>query len=171
MIIWITGLAGAGKTTIGKEIYKKLKVEYPNTVFLDGDIIRDIMGNDLGHTNEDREKNGWRICKLCKHLDAQNIHVVACILSNFQGQRDWNRGNFSEYKEVYIDVPMDVLVERNQKGLYSDALAGKVKNVVGVDIPFNKPLNPDVVIDNSENINDFELLAQNTLEQLNVQIF
>lgn len=171
MIIWTIGLAGAGKTTIGKEIYNKLKAKYPNTVFLDGDIIRDIMGNDLGHTNEDRAKNGWRICKLCKHLDVQNIHVVACVLSNFQEQRDWNRENFSDYKEVYIDVPMEVLVKRNQKKLYTDALAGKVKNVVGIDIPFDKPLNPDVVIDNSKTINDFELLAKNALEQLNVQIF
>lgn len=168
MIIWVIGLAGAGKTIIGREIYNYLKQKHSNTVFLDGDIIRDIMANDLGHTHADREKNGWRICKLCKHLDDQNINVVTCILSNFQEQRDWNRKNFSKYKEIYIDVPMEVLIKRDQKGLYTSVLSGKINNVVGIDIPFNKPNNPDLIINNSEITKDFKLLAKNSLEKLDV---
>ncbi|HLG29315.1 MAG TPA: adenylyl-sulfate kinase [Candidatus Brocadiales bacterium] len=149
MVIWLIGLAGAGKTAIGWEVYTQLKKEGQNVVFLDGDHVRMIMGDDLGHTVEDREINAWRICRLCRHLDAQGIDVICSILSLFPETRQWNRERYSQYFEVYIDVPMEVLSKRDQKGLYSAAQSGTIKNVVGFDIPFDPPRSPDMVINNS----------------------
>ena len=155
MVFWIIGLAGAGKTTIARVLYDEIKSREPATVFLDGDAIREIMGGDLGYTIEDRRRNGWRICRLCNHLDAQGINVVCATLSQFHDQQDWNRKNFSKYFEVYIDVDMEVLINRDQKNLYSQAIAGHISNVVGIDMPFPAPANPDIVLQNSELLSDF----------------
>ena len=119
MVIWIIGLAGAGKTTIAKALYTRLKTEDRATVMLDGDAIREIFAGDLGFTLEDRRRNGWRICQMCKYLDDQGINVVCATLSQFHEQQDWNRENFSQYFEVYLEVDMNVLIRRDQKGLYS----------------------------------------------------
>src|SRR5882757_1142044 len=100
MVIWLIGLAGAGKTSIGKALYQRLKTERQSTVFLDGDLVREIMGNDLGHTLEDRRKNGWRICRLCSYLDKQGIDVVCATLNQFHEQQRWNRENLERYFEV-----------------------------------------------------------------------
>jgi adenylylsulfate kinase len=122
-------------------------------VLVDGDEIRKIFKHDeaqQAYTIVERRKNADRICELCAWLDRQNINVVCCILSIFGESQDWNRRNYSKYFEVYIDVPMDVLVRREVKGLYRSAIAGETKHVVGIDIPFNPPKNPDYILDNTE---------------------
>src|SRR3989338_6442210 len=132
MIIWIIGLSASGKTTIGKKLFLKLKDSGGKWVFLDGDSFREMMGEDLGHTIDDRRKNAHRLTNLCKFLDSYGINVVTCILSVFHDNQKYNRKAFSDYKEVYIDVKMEKLIERDKKNLYKDALEGKIKNVVGV---------------------------------------
>lgn len=164
MVFWIIGLAGAGKTTIAKALYARLKQENPSTVLLDGDAIREIMGGDLGFTLEDRRRNGWRICRMCKYLNEQGINVVCATLSQFHEQQDWNREHFRQYFEVYLDVDMDVLIQRDQKGLYSGALAGKIQNVVGVDMPFPPPVSPDLCLKNSELVTDFSVFVSEILQ-------
>lgn len=149
MVVWIIGLAGAGKTTIGREVHARLKSRNRATVLIDGDTIRSIMGDDLGHSVADRERNGWRVARLCAELERQQIDVVCCILSLFHDQQQWNRDHLTDYFEVFLDVPMPVLEARDQKGLYSGARAGRVHDVVGVDIPFAPPPHADLVIDNA----------------------
>lgn len=166
MVIWLIGLAGAGKTVIGKELYKKLGEKYDNIVFLDGDAIRNIMGNDLGHTLNDRKKNADRICQLCKFLDTQNIHVICSILSIFHESQEWNRNNYKQYFEVFIDVSRDTLIKRDQKGLYSKALRGEIENVVGVDIPFPSPINPDLIIHNDMKKEGFADFVKDIMERM-----
>jgi cytidine diphosphoramidate kinase len=160
VIFWIIGLAGAGKTTIAKALYTDLKAKNHSTVLLDGDAIREIMGGDLGFTLEDRRKNGWRICRMCKYLDDQGINVVCATLSQFHEQQAWNREHLSDYYEVFVDVAMEVLIRRDQKGLYSGALAGKITNVVGMDMPFPPPEFPDLTLKNSEFVKDFSLFVK-----------
>lgn len=171
MVIWIIGLAGAGKTTIGCQVYNLIKSRKPNVVFLDGEDVRTIVGDDLGHTIEDRKTNIWRICRLCHCLDKQGIDVVCATLSNQHDAQEWNRKNYSQYFEVYLDVPMDVLVARDQKGLYSRALRQEIFDVVGVDIPFSPPAHPDLVVENGEPIRSPSVLASEIVQASDENLF
>jgi adenylylsulfate kinase len=162
MIIWLIGLAGSGKTTIGRALFSRMKATWPNTILLDGDGIREVMGNDLGYSQADREKNGWRLCRLGKYLADQGQHVIVCILSNFPEQRAWNRTHVADYHEVYIRVPLETLRARNQKGLYE----GSSEGVVGLDIPFHEPESPDLVLENTVEQTDFAPLAEAVLESI-----
>ena len=146
MITWFIGMSGSGKTTLANAIYKRLKPGTQNLVYLDGDEFREIFRNDVDHTVEGRLRNAERISHFCRVLDQQNIHVIAAVLSIFPDWQRWNRENFSRYYEIFIDVPMSVLQERDPKGLYAKASAGEMKNVVGLDIPFPTPAAPDLVL-------------------------
>ena len=166
MVIWIIGLSASGKTTLGKAMYEIWKKGEPNTVFLDGDVVRKIFKHDNASesfTVDERKKNADRICELCAWLDAQSINVVCSILSLFEESRQWNRKNYSKYFEVFIDVTMETLKKREKKGLYEGAANGKIKNVVGVDIPFIAPKNPDYILENKEDNLDFEKIAMEIL--------
>lgn len=159
-VYWITGLSGAGKTTIGKLLYEKLKEGKDNVVFLDGDILREIFGGDLGYSVEDRKKSAMRNSRICKELSEQGIDVVCATISMFKECRDWNRKNIENYKEIYIKVPIEKLIERNQKGLYSMALKGEIKNVMGVDMDFEEPQNPDIVILNDDSLEPLNIIKK-----------
>ncbi|MDR1277086.1 MAG: adenylyl-sulfate kinase [Candidatus Accumulibacter sp.] len=91
MVIWLVGLSGAGKSTLAKEIVALARERIPNVVLLDGDSLREALGNDLGHTIKDRKRNAERLCGLGKLLDGQGIHVVCAVLSLFPESREWNR--------------------------------------------------------------------------------
>lgn len=147
-LFWITGLSGAGKTTIGTMLYQKLKEKYPNTVLLDGDVLRQVFGNDLGYSKEERFACAMRYARLCKLLTEQGIFVICCTISMFDAVREWNRENMENYTEVYIQVPMEILERRNQKNLYDDVKRGTVENVVGMDLGLEMPKNPDIVLVN-----------------------
>ena len=149
-------MSGAGKTTIGKKLLPMLNKHIGKFVFIDGDEVREIFGNDLSHKLEDRRKNANRIKHLCKLFDKNNINVVCCILSIFEETRDWNRKNLKKYKEIGIKVSMNELIRRDQKGLYKGALKNEIKNVVGFDIPFEEPSKSDIIIENDgdESIDD-----------------
>lgn len=153
MVIWLIGLSGAGKTTIGRQLYRRMKEADNATVLVDGDEIRAMFRHDIdtdAHTLEGRRINAERIRELCLWLDRQNINVVCCILSVFRESSDWNRQHYSRYFEVYVDAPMSVLEDRSTKDLYRKAKAGEIRNVVGVDIEWQPPLSPDLVIHNGD---------------------
>lgn len=152
-VYWITGLSGAGKTTVSKALYNKLKSKKDNVVFLDGDILRDVFGNDLGYTKEDRLKSAMRNSRLCKMLSEQGIDVICATISMFDEVRKYNRDNILGYKEIYLSVSLEVLKERNQKKLYSNG-----NNVVGMDIEFEEPKCPDIVIENNGSISVDEII-------------
>lgn len=167
MITWILGLSGSGKTTIGREVFKAQKYFAQNTVLIDGDEIREVFKHNRGnapYSTEGRRQNAERIQALCKWLDNQGINVVCCILSIFEESREWNRENYSDYFEVFVDTPMDVL--KTRRDLYIKAERGETSNVVGVDIPFPPPKSPDLVIDGSGNGNTPEQNAALILEHI-----
>lgn len=163
MVFWLIGLSGSGKTTFAKEVVAQLKPKYPNTVLIDGDLIREVFRHDSpqAYTLEERKKNADRISELCLMLDKQGIHVVCSILSAFESSREWNRKNYSQYFETYIKVPMDVLKRREIKGLY----ASGAKNVVGLDLPFEEPMKPDLVIENSNDLSSFAPVASEIIKK------
>jgi len=150
MLIWITGLSGSGKSTIGKALYSKLKVDMPNLVFLDGDDFREILGNDLGHSPNDRLNNAKRISKMCKFLNSQKINVICSTMSLYKEIHEMNRKNIQEYYEIFIECSIDELIKRDQKGIYSKALRGEIKNVVGIDLSYDRPDDCHLSIENEK---------------------
>ena len=152
MVISLIGLSSSGKSAVGEELVQRFKAQYPNTVLLDGDALRATIAPDLGHTYEDRRESEARRSKLCKLLADQGIHVVLAGLSNYPEWRQWCRDHIFEYFEVYLQVPMDVLIQRDRKGIYKQAQQGNLTNVVGIDIPFETPDNPDLTVDNTGEI-------------------
>jgi cytidine diphosphoramidate kinase len=151
-VYWFTGLSGAGKTTIGRLFYERLRQHHRHVVFLDGDVLREVFGNDLGHSLDQRMQSAMRNSRLCKMLSDQGIDVVCATISMFHECRRWNRQHIPAYREIYIRVPKAVLIERDQKQLYSRAMRGEIQNVMGVDLDIEEPECPDLVIDNDGSI-------------------
>lgn len=153
-IIWLTGLAGSGKSTIGKALYEKLKQEYKNIIYLDGDELRDLLGY-YSYDKKGRIEVALKRSQFAKFLNDQGIIVVATTISMFNEIYQYNRKNLKNYFEIYIKCSMEELVKRDQKELYTKALKGKIENVVGVDIKFDEP-NAHFVLDNSmqENLDE-----------------
>lgn len=143
-VYWITGLSGAGKTTIGRLWYEKLKSEGGNAVFLDGDELRQVFGDDLGYTEADRRKSAMRNARLCALLSKQGLTVVCCTISMFDSVRAWNRENIPGYFEVYVKVSEETLRRRDQKGLYSRG----DRDVAGVHFQVEEPKSPDLILEN-----------------------
>jgi len=165
LIIWIIGMSAAGKTVIGQELYKHIKQKHINTVFIDGDVFRDLHANDVKYTIENRKKNSDRICRMCEFLDQQDINVVCSVLSIFHDAQQWNREHYKEYFEIFLDVSFDTLLNRDKKNLYNRAIKGEIPNVVGVDIEFKPPKNPDMIIKNEGNETP-ETIAQRIFQRL-----
>lgn len=152
-LIWITGLSGSGKTTIGKEVYKKIKEKSINTIFLDGDSFREVLGGDLGYTQKDRFENAKRIHRMCLFLVSQEINVVCATMSLFKEIHSLNRDKIEDYTEIFIECKIEELIKRDQKGLYSKALQGNIDNIIGINGLFDKPINCELTIDNSKQNN------------------
>lgn len=146
-VFWITGLSGSGKSTVAALLYERLK-HTRSVVLLDGDVLREVFGADLGYTYEDRKKNAMRYSRMCKMISDQGISVICATISMFTEVRVWNKEHIQNYYEIYLNTPLELLFKRDQKKLYSRALSGKISNVLGVDMVFEEPEHSDVVIDN-----------------------
>lgn len=151
-VFWITGLAGSGKTTFASALYAVLKNNHTNVVLLDGDHLREIFLEGTDYSRQGRLKIAKRNARLCKFLVDQGITVVCATISLFHEIHAWNRSNIKGYCEIFLDTPMDVLMDRDQKGLYTGSKNGIIENVVGVDIAPEFPLKPDFTILEGEKI-------------------
>ena len=152
MVIWITGLSASGKTTLSRAFERKYKSNIPNMVLLDGDVIRQLYGNDLGYAEADRAVQIKRLHTLASFLEEQSIVVLVAALYSNEALLQKNRNLFKDYFEVYLKASIDQLKTREIKDLYKQALDNKIINVVGVDIPWNEPLNPDLVFNISDGL-------------------
>jgi len=166
MVIWFIGLSGSGKTTIGRELTNEMKRIGRPAIFIDGDIFRSIMGNDVGHTIEDRKLNADRICRFCKYFDEQGIDVVFAVLSIFHESQDWNRENIDQYYEIFIDVSIETVIRRDPKGLYKRAQSQENSNVVGLDIEFHPPKKPSLVLKNDDDTDDLKPIVHKIIDGL-----
>ncbi len=168
MVIWLIGKSGAGKTSIGEALKRRIATRRPGTVFLDGDILRDAVCEDLGYSVPDRYVSERRSSRLSKLLADQGVPVICAKLSNAPDIRQWNRRNISGYREIYIKVPEDILESEDRKGLYRAFRNGETENVVGMDIPFHEPLAPWMTIHN-DRTQPIQNLAERIMERIDAE--
>lgn len=147
MVIWITGLSGAGKTTLSDALAALVKPRLPEFVQVDGDIVREMFGQGLDYSEASRVVQIKRLQALAGYLSRQKLVVAVAALYAHPDLLAWNRAHFPEYFEVYIDAPLETVRARDAKGLYAKAARGEMKNVVGIDIPWHAPEHADLVID------------------------
>ncbi|MCZ2115988.1 MAG: adenylyl-sulfate kinase [Anaerolineae bacterium] len=145
-VLWMTGLSGAGKTTIALLLEKELKARGCKFERLDGDVVRESLTRDLGFSKEDRDKNIERVSFVAKLLSRNGVGCVCSFISPYQAVRDMVRANTTNYMEVFIDAPLDVVIGRDVKGMYKKAIAGEIPNFTGISDPFEAPTNPDIHI-------------------------
>jgi bifunctional enzyme CysN/CysC len=148
-VLWLTGLPGAGKSTIADALERKLHGLGMHTYVLDGDGVRTGLNKDLGFTPEDRAENVRRVAETAKLMVDAGLIVIVSLVSPFRGDRRSAKALFPEgqFLEVWVDTPADVVVERDPKGLYAKARAGSLPNMTGVGQMYEPPEHPDVVVD------------------------
>jgi len=144
--LWLTGLSGAGKTTIALQLESELKARGTLIERLDGDTVREGLTRDLGFSKEDRDKNIERVTFVAKLLSRNHVGVIASFISPYQGTRDLVRQQTTNFIEVFVDAPLEVCIERDVKGLYAKALAGQLKNFTGIDDPYEAPTNAEITV-------------------------
>jgi adenylyl-sulfate kinase len=145
--IWLTGLPSAGKTTIGKELIPRLVARGWYADLLDGDEIRLGISSDLGFDRKSRETHASRVAFLSKLLARNGAIPVVTLISPYRSSRADARKTIGRFVEVYVNTPLDVCEGRDVKGLYKKARAGQIKEMTGVDDPYEPPEHPEIVVD------------------------
>lgn len=168
-VIWITGLSGAGKTTVAQAAARCLRLKGMQPVVLDGDEVRDAVRDPhTGHDRVSRIANAYRICRLAKLLAEQGHLVLVATMSLFSEIHRWNREQLPNYLEVYLKVDWESLVARDARGLYSRLDHGNAHNIAGLDLDFDEPVEPDLVLENQEPFIKPEKLAEKILDHFQV---
>jgi adenylylsulfate kinase len=147
--IWLTGLSGAGKSTLANALEVRLHEQGLHTCLLDGDYLRQGLCRDLGMTPEARQENIRRIAEVARLMADAGLIVIVAAISPFRSDREAARALFAdgEFLEVYVSTSLEVCAQRDPKGLYREARAGRLKNFTGLDSPYEAPLAPDCDID------------------------
>ena len=155
-VVWLTGLPGAGKSTIADALERTLHGLGLHTYVLDGDGVRTGLNKDLGFTPEDRAENVRRVAETAKLMADAGLIVIVSLVSPFRGDRRAAKALFAEgdFLEVWVDTPAEVVVERDPKGLYAKAKAGTLPNMTGVGQGYESPENPDLTVDGAGEVDD-----------------
>jgi adenylyl-sulfate kinase len=153
--LWFTGMSGAGKSTVSERVLQRLKDAGAKVELLDGDVVRTHLSKGLGFTKEDRDINIRRIGFVCQLLSRNGVIALVAAISPYRAVREEVRSEIENFIEVYVHCPIEVLAERDVKGLYKKALAGEIPSFTGVSDPYEPPLHPEVSIDSSrENVEE-----------------
>jgi len=148
--VWLTGMSGAGKSSTSKLLEKCLRDRGANVEVLDGDVVRTYLSKGLGFSKEDRDENIRRIGFVCELLSRNGVIAIAAVISPYRAAREKVRDRIPNFIEVYLECPVEVLVERDTKGLYKAALSGQIAHFTGISDPYEPPLNPEVTIHSAE---------------------
>ncbi|HOS92609.1 MAG TPA: adenylyl-sulfate kinase [Armatimonadota bacterium] len=143
--VWLTGLSGAGKSTIAEAVAAELRGRGFKVEVLDGDVVRTNLSKGLGFSKEDRDTNIRRIAFVAHLLSRNNVVAITAAISPYRAIRDEARAMIGNFVEVFADAPLAVCEERDTKGLYAKARSGELKGFTGVDDPYEAPLNAEVV--------------------------
>ena len=162
-VVWLTGLSGSGKTSTADALENKLHALGYKTYTLDGDNVRHGLNNDLGFTDADRVENIRRVAEVAKLMVDAGLIVITAFISPFISERKYARQILAdnEFIEVFVDAPIEVCEARDPKGLYKKARSGQLKNFTGIDSEYQKPQNPEIVLESykkpPEELADFVL--------------
>jgi bifunctional enzyme CysN/CysC len=151
-VVWLTGLSGAGKSTIANLVEKRLHALGRHTYLLDGDNVRHGLNKNLGFTEEDRVENIRRVAEVAKLMVDAGLIVLTAFISPFRAERRLAREILEdgEFVEVFVDTPLAIAEQRDVKGLYRKARAGQLKNFTGIDSPYEAPEHPELRIDTTK---------------------
>ena len=147
--LWFTGMSGAGKSTISRQLELKLRERGAKVEVLDGDVVRTHLSKGLGFSKEDRDENIRRIGFVCELLSRNGVIAIAAAISPYRAVRDEVRTRIPNFVEVFVECPVEVLAERDVKGLYKRALAGEIPHFTGISDPYEPPLSPEVTVNSS----------------------
>jgi adenylyl-sulfate kinase len=147
LVLWLTGLSGAGKSTIAERVAADLRRRGRRVEVLDGDAIRENLSKGLGFSKEDRDTNIRRIGYVAELLARNGVVVIVAAISPYRAVRDEVRARIDRFVEVHVHCSLDELVRRDVKGLYRRALAGEIPHFTGVSDPYEQPLDPEVTVD------------------------
>ena len=151
--LWFTGLSGAGKSTLSGPIADRLRAEGHKVEVLDGDEVRTHLSKGLGFSKDDRDTNIRRIGWVAKTLSKHGVVAITAAISPYRDVRNEVRQKVQEagagFVEIFVHCPVEVLAERDVKGLYKRALKGEIANFTGVSDPYEQPESPDVLVDTS----------------------
>lgn len=139
-------MSGAGKSTISDALMARFRSGGAKVELLDGDVVRTNLSLGLGFSREDRDTNVRRIGFVAELLSRNGVIVVVAAISPYRDTRNEVRAGISDFIEVHVDCPIEVLAERDVKGLYKQALAGEVARFTGISDPYEPPLDPEVVV-------------------------
>ena len=146
--LWFTGLPASGKTTLSIAVEKELRKRGLRFVQrLDGDVVRRDLTRDLGFSKEDRDENIRRVSFVAELLSKNGVATLCAFVSPYREARRKARERCHNFIEVYLKCPLEVLIQRDPKGLYRKALAGEIRNFTGVDDPYEEPENPEIVLE------------------------
>ena len=144
--VWLTGMSGAGKSTASNLLADRLRALGAKVEVLDGDVVRKSLCKGLGFSKEDRDENVRRIGFVCELLSRNGVIAVVAAISPYRAMREEVRARVLNFVEVYVECPIEVLVERDVKGLFKKALMGQISNFTGISDPYEEPLAPEVTI-------------------------
>ena len=166
-VIWLTGIPASGKTTLAKELKKYYEQKKISVEILDGDEIRKTLSKDLGFSPEDRKEHNRRVIFVAQLLAKNGVTTIVPLISPYRETRDFARKEIQNFVEVWVKASVDECIKRDPKGLYKKALAGEIKNLTGLQAPYEEPQNAELVLDTEKhNIAESIELIASTIKKL-----